>query len=112
LLSDERERAAPFVALALTVPHSHRLPSNHTGSHNHPGLERCRGALNAFTHRPNVASLMPSSRATEATARPVLITSLTASSLYSGVNSRRCPPTMNTVAYKVSTKRDEGHPSG
>jgi len=38
-----------------------------------------------------------------------LITSRTASSLYSGVNSRRCLPMMNILAYKVSTKRGEGH---
>jgi len=68
-------------------------------------------ALNAFTHRPNVASLIPSSRATVATARPVLITSLTTSSLYSGVNSRRCLPMMNILAYKVSTVWGEGQAS-
>jgi len=54
---------------------------------------------------------MPSSRATVATvatARPVLITSFTASSLYSGVNSRRCLPMTNILTYKVSTVRGEG----
>jgi hypothetical protein len=35
----------------------------------------------AFTHRPNLCSLIPSSRATVATARPVLTTSFTALSL-------------------------------
>jgi hypothetical protein len=35
---------------------------------------------------------MPSSRATVATVRPVLIISFTASSLYSGVNPHVCVP--------------------
>src|SRR3954468_535877 len=52
---------------------------------------------------------MPSSRATVATARPVLITSFTASSLYSGVNSRRCLPMTDILTYEVSTVRGQGH---
>src|SRR5674476_1271317 len=46
-------------------------------------------ALNRLTHRPNICSFKPSSRATRATGRPVSTTSFTASSLYSGENSRR-----------------------
>ena len=52
---------------------------------------------------------MPSSRATVATGRPVLITSFTASSLYSGVNPRRVRPMMNIPSYEVSTQRGHGH---
>jgi hypothetical protein len=44
-----------------------------------------------------------------ATVRPVLITSFTASSLYSGVNRRRVRPIMNILSYEVSTKRGQGH---
>src|SRR6185503_10495297 len=51
---------------------------------------------------------MPSSRATVATGRPVLITSFTASSLYSGVNPRRVRPMMNILSYEVSTERGQG----
>src|SRR5450631_2320990 len=51
---------------------------------------------------------MPSSRATVATVRPVLITSFTASSLYSGVNPRRVRPMMNILSYEVSTERGQG----
>src|ERR1019366_6021986 len=58
--------------------------------------------------RPNVASFRPSSRATVATVRPVLITSFTASSLYSGVNPRRVRPMMNILSYEVSTQRGQG----
>jgi hypothetical protein len=41
--------------------------------------------------------------------RPVLITSFTASSLYSGVNPRRVRPMMNILSYEVSTERGQGH---
>ena len=37
------------------------------------------------------------------------ITSFTASSLYSGVNSRRCLPMMNILSYEVSTARGQSH---
>jgi pimeloyl-ACP methyl ester carboxylesterase len=40
--------------------------------------------------------------------RPVLITSFTASSLYSGVNPRRVRPMMNILSYEVSTQRGQG----
>ena len=59
---------------------------------------------------PSVCSTMPSSRATIATGLPVLITSFTASSLYSGVNSRRLLPIVNILSFKVSTKPGHGHP--
>src|SRR5450759_2944139 len=65
-------------------------------------------ALKSCTHRPNVDSLMPSSLATVETVRPVLITSFTASSLYSGVNPRRVRPMMNILSYEVSTERGQG----
>jgi hypothetical protein len=42
--------------------------------------------------------------------RPVLITSFTASSLYSGVNPRRVRPMMDILSYEVSTERGQGHP--
>ena len=54
-------------------------------------------------------SWIPSSLATVATVRPVLITSFTASSLYSGVNPRRVRPMMNILSYEVSTERGQGH---
>src|SRR5664280_71160 len=66
-------------------------------------------ALKSWTHLPNVDSWMPSSRATTETARPVLITSFTALSLYSGVNPRRVRPMMNILSYEVSTERGQGH---
>jgi hypothetical protein len=59
----------------------------------HPGMSR--------RQRPRVASLMPSSRATVATGRPVLTTSPMASSLYSALNFRPCLPIMNILAYEV-----------
>src|SRR5450759_668291 len=65
-------------------------------------------ARKSWTHRPSVCSLRPSSRATVATVRPVLITSFTASSLYSGVNPRRVLPIMNILSYEVSTERGQG----
>ena len=67
----------------------------------------CR-ALNAATRRPSEASLMPSYRATVATARPMLMTSFTASSLYPGVNSRRVLAMMNILSCEVSTQRGQG----
>ena len=66
-------------------------------------------ALNAATQRPNVASLMPSSRATVATALPVVTTSFTASSLYSGVKSRRDLAIVNILSCEVSTQRGQGY---
>jgi len=65
-------------------------------------------ALNAITQRPNVASLIPSSRATVATALPVVTTSFTASSLYSGVKSRRHLVIVNILSCEVSTQRGQG----
>ena len=38
-----------------------------------------------------------------------MITSFTASSLYSGVNPRRCPPMMDILSCEVSTARGQGH---
>jgi hypothetical protein len=52
------------------------------------------------------SSAFPSSRAT---ARPVLMTSFTASSLYSRVNSRRVLAMMNILFCEVSTQRGQGH---
>jgi hypothetical protein len=37
-----------------------------------------------------------------------LITSFTASSLYSGVNPRRVRPMMDILSYEVSTERGQG----
>ena len=69
----------PFAV--ASVQHAPRRSTTHRQP---PG-----GALNRLTHRPSVCSFKPSSRATRATGRPVSTTSFTASSLYSGENSRR-----------------------
>ena len=65
--------------------------------------------VNAFTHRPKEASLIPSCWATVETRRPVLITSFTAALLHSGVNSRQALAMMNILFCEVSTNRDQGH---
>jgi len=55
-----------------------------------------------------VTSLTPSSRATVATALPVVKTSFTASPLYSGVKSRRDLAKVNILSCEVSTRRGQG----
>ena len=65
--------------------------------------------IDAVTQPPRLASLTPSSRATVATALPVVMTSFTASSLYSGVNSRRDLAIVNILSCEVSTTRGRGH---
>lgn len=67
--------------------------------------------LNAVTHRLSVTSLMPSSRATVAAARPVLMTGFTASSLCLGVNSRRVLAIVNILSCEVSTRRGQSQAS-
>ena len=55
--------------------------------------------------------IITSSLATPAVGLPVLMTSFTASSFYSGVNSRLLLPMMNILSFEVSTKPGHGQPA-
>ena len=61
--------------------------------------------------RTTAIPIITSSLVTPAVGLPVLMTSFTASSLYSGVNSRLLLPMMNILSFEVSTKPGHGQPT-
>lgn len=124
-----RRDVLPQPRLGRARPRLPRLARHEHDHHRHPATRRPTPPTARPTNtdptqdqhrRPRPTRACRSRRLTSPTRNPVrsiytehgtrpFTTSFTASSLYPGVNSRRCLPITDILAYKVSTVRGQGH---